>query len=171
MDLLIPVDSTDHALGPDNAPVTLVEYGDYECPHCGQAYPIIKRLKATLGDRLRVVYRHFPQNSVHPHASVAAQAAEAAHAQGKFWAMHDQLFEHQTDLADDLTAYAIRAGLEIYKFQADLSSERYARKVRSDYEGGVRNGVHKTPTIFLNGGGYSGPLEYEAILAAIQKLL
>jgi protein-disulfide isomerase len=169
MDLLIPVDATDHALGPEDAPVTLVEYGDYECPHCGQAYPIIKRLKETLGDGLRVIFRHFPQNSVHPHASVAAQAAEAAHAQGKFWAMHDQLFEHQKDLADDLTAYALRAGLEVYKFQADLSSERHAGKVRSDYEGGVRSGVKKTPTLFINGTRYDGPLKYEALLSAIRS--
>src|SRR5690349_20419393 len=102
--LLIPIEAQDHAHGPQDAPVTLLEYGDYECPHCLRAFPIIKRLRNELGDRLRVIFRHFPQNSIHPRASVAAQAAEAAAAQGKFWAMHDLLFENQDRLADlDLT--------------------------------------------------------------------
>jgi protein-disulfide isomerase len=165
-DLAIPVDSNDHALGPETAPVTLVEYGDYECPYCGRAFPIIKKLRETLGDQLRIVYRHFPQNSVHKHASVAAQAAEAAAAQGKFWQMHDQIFEHQADLADDFTPYAIRAGLELYR---DLSSERFARRVQADYEGGQRSGVKKTPTLFINDRRYAGPLEYEPLLDAIRQ--
>jgi protein-disulfide isomerase len=169
-DLLIPISSDDHSRGPDAAPVTLLEYGDYECPYCGRAYPILKQLRETLGDQLRVVYRHFPQNNVHPHASVAAQAAEAAAAQGKFWQMHDLLFEHQDELAD-VMKYAIKLQLELYRFEADLSSERFANRIRFDHEGGVRNGIHKTPTFFINGKVYTGPLEYEAMLREIKTVL
>jgi len=166
-DLLIPVGSDDHSRGPETAAVTLLEYGDYECPYCGRAFPILKQLRETLGDELRIVYRHFPQNNVHPHASVAAQAAEAAGAQGKFWPMHDLLFEHQDELAD-VMKYAIKLELELYRFEADLSSERFADKIRFDHEGGVRNGVRKTPTFFINGKLYNGPLEYEALLREIK---
>jgi protein-disulfide isomerase len=167
-DLMVPVDSSDHALGPEDASVTLVEYGDYECPYCGRAYPILKQLKEALGDRLRLVFRHFPQNSIHPRASVAAQAAEAAAAQGKFWAMHDLLFEHQDDLASiDLTQLALSAGLEPYRFEADLSSERFAKRVQKDHDDAVRNGLHKTPSIFINGVLYTGELEYKALRAAV----
>jgi protein-disulfide isomerase len=168
--LLIPVGEDDHLQGPANAAVTLLEYGDYECPHCGQAFPIIKQLQKTMGNRLRIAFRHFPQNSVHPHASVAAQAAEAAGAQGKFWAMHDMLFEHQDELAEiDFMQYALRIGLEPYKFEADLSSERFARKVEQDHEEGLKGGVKRTPTLFINGRHYAGPLEYEALRAAIEQ--
>src|SRR4030095_8380930 len=108
--LLIPIEAKDHAQGPEDAPVTLLEYGDYECPHCLKAFPIIQKLRAELGEKLRVIFRHFPQNSIHPRASVAAQAAEAAAAQGKFWVMHDLLFENQANLAElDLTQLALRA--------------------------------------------------------------
>jgi Na+:H+ antiporter, NhaA family len=168
-DLLTPPEAGDHVQGPEDAPVTLVEYGDYECPYCARAFPIIRRLRAEMPDKLRFVFRHFPLNSVHPHASVAAQAAEAAGAQGKFWDMHDLLFEHQEDLeASDLQRYAIRAGVEIYRFQADLSSERFARKVKRDYESGVASGVKGTPTLFVNGVKYAGPLEYDALADAIR---
>ncbi len=124
--LAVEVTKRDHALGPANAPITLVEYGDYECPDCGNAYPVIKRLIAEMGPRLRFVFRNFPLYSVHPHASVAAQAAEAAAAQGRFWEMHDLLYEHQKDLADiEMSKFALRVGLEIYRFDADLGSERF----------------------------------------------
>jgi protein-disulfide isomerase len=167
-DLVIPIDPRDHAQGPENAPVTLVEYGDYECPHCGKAFPIIKRLRETQKDRLRFIFRHFPQNNVHPHASVAAQAAEAAGAQKKFWVMHDMLFEHQEELAEvDMVQFALRAGLEVYQFEADLSSERFSGKVLRDYEGGVASGVKGTPTLFLNGWRYRGKLDYDEIQAAV----
>src|SRR6188508_427866 len=109
--LTMAVAKRDHAQGPADAPVTLLEYGDYECPYCGRAYPIVKEIQRRLGDRLRFVFRNFPLNSVHPHAGVAAQAAEAAAAQGKFWEMHDLLYEHQHDLADvDLQSLAIKVG-------------------------------------------------------------
>ena len=171
-DLLVPVGADDHAIGPDDAPITLVEYGDYECPYCGRAFPILKQLRETLADKFRLVFRHFPQNSVHPHASVAAQAAESAGAQGKFWAMHDLLFEHQDELAGtDLIQYALKLGLEVYRFEADLSSERYTAKIRSDYRDGLRNGVKKTPTLFINGKRYDGELNYDALLAKIKNLI
>jgi protein-disulfide isomerase len=164
-----PVTERDHALGRSDAPVTLVEYGDYECPYCGNAFPIVKRLLADLGPRLRFVFRNFPMNSVHPHASVAAQAAEAAAAQGKFWAMHDLLYEHQADLdVADIEKYALLIGLEIYRFEADLSSERFAGRVADDVRGGVRSGVNGTPTFFVNGLRYDGEKTYEALRAAIE---
>jgi protein-disulfide isomerase len=172
VELVDPVAPDDHAQGPPEAPVTLLEYGDYECPYCLRAFPLIKRLREELGDRLRFVFRHFPQNSVHPHASVAAQAAEAAGAQGKFWEMHDMLFEHQDELAEtDLGRYALKLGLEVYRFQSDLSSERFASKVRDDHESGVRSAVKKTPTLFINGQRYTEPLDYDALLAAVRALL
>jgi protein-disulfide isomerase len=168
--LAVPVSERDHAIGRPDAPVTLVEYGDYECPYCAAAHPIVKRLRATLGDRLRFVFRNFPLNSVHPHASVAAQAAEAAAAQGKFWPMHDVLYAHQATLADHgMDEFALRVGLEIYKFNADLSSERFAKRVREDFEGGQASGVTGTPTFFINGVRYAGEKEYDAMLAAMES--
>jgi protein-disulfide isomerase len=168
--LAVPVSERDHALGPADAPVTLVEFGDYECPYCRRADPVVKRIRQQLGDRLRFVFRNYPQNSVHPHASVAAQAAEAAAAQGKFWQMHDELYEHQDDLAEqEISSFALRAGLEIYKFQADLGSERFAERVLEDFLGGQQSGVKRTPTFFINGIRYDGELEYEPMLNAIER--
>jgi len=167
--LAVPVNERDHLRSNINAPLTLLEYGDYECPYCGRAFPIVNQLRAHFGDRLRFVFRHFPQNSVHPHAGVAAQAAEAAGAQGKFWEMHDLLFAHQDDLADaDLNHYALRLGLEIYRFQTDLASERYAQRVRDNYQSGADSGVTGTPTFFINGIRYRGPLEFESIKGALE---
>jgi protein-disulfide isomerase len=169
--LAVPVGEKDHAQGPADAPVTLLEYGDYECPHCLQAYPIVKRLQLELGSSLLTVFRHFPQNNIHPHASVAAQAAEAAGAQGKFWDMHSQLFEHQDELIGDATptTFALRIpGLEIYQFEADLSSQRFADRVRADYAGGVSSGVKRTPTFFINDVRYDGPISVEAMLTALR---
>jgi protein-disulfide isomerase len=121
-----------------------------------------------MGPRLRFVFRNFPQASVHPRASVAAQAAEAAAAQGKFWAMHDQLFEHQDELADtDLETFALRAGLEVYKFRSDLSSEQSAERVRQDYEGAIKSGVNKTPSLFINDVRYRGPMELDPLREAL----
>jgi protein-disulfide isomerase len=167
--LAVPVSERDHVRGGKDAAVTLVEYGDYECPYCGRAYPIIKRLREEMGERLRFVFRNFPLNTIHAHASVAAQAAEAAGAQGKFWEMHDVLYEHQDELAEgDMVRYALRAGVEIYKFEADLASEHFARRVKEDFLGGVRSGVNKTPTLFLNGRRYEGELEYGTLKEAIE---
>ena len=166
--LAVPVSERDHTLGPPDAPVTLVEYGDYECPYCGRAYPIVKELQQRMGERLRFVFRNFPLNTLHEHAGVAAQAAEAAAGQGKFWEMHDILYEHQDDLAD-VQQYALKIGLEIYQFEADLSGEKYAKRVRDDFRGGVRSGVNGTPTFFINGVRYNGEHTYDAMLAALEN--
>jgi len=167
--LAIPVNDRDHAQGPADAPITLVEYGDYECPYCGKAYPVVKELQKRLGDRLRFVFRNFPLNTIHEHAGVAAQAAEAAGAQGKFWEMHDVLYEHQDDLADaDLHQYALKVALEIYQFDADLSGEKFAKRVRDDFRGGVRSGVNGTPTFFINGARYNGEHTTQAMLLALE---
>jgi protein-disulfide isomerase len=166
--LHVPVSDKDHAQGPPDAPVTLVEYGDYECPYCGRAYPVVKQLQQAMGDRLRFVFRNFPLNTLHEHAGVAAQAAEAAAAQGKFWEMHDLLYENQDDLAD-VEQYALSLGLEIYQFNSDLSGEKYSKKVRDDFRGGVRSGVNGTPTFFINGVRYDGEHTYEAMLPALEN--
>ena len=162
------VTELDHALGAADAPITVVEYGDYECPDCGNAYPVIKRLISEMGQELRFVFRNFPLYNIHPHASVAAQAAEAAAAQGKFWEMHDLLYEHQKELADiEMSKFALRIGLEIYRFDADLASERFSKRVTADYESGVRSGVTGTPTFFVNGVRYVGEKDYETLKAAL----
>ena len=168
--LAVPVNDKDHAQGPADAPVTLVEYGDYECPYCGNAYPIIKRIQAEMGPRLRFVFRNFPLNTIHAHAGIAAQAAEAAAAQGKFWEMHDLLYEHQQDLADaDMVRYALKLGLEVYRFESDLSGEVFAKRVSDDFRGGVRSGVNGTPTFFINGARYDGPHDYDSLRAALDQ--
>jgi protein-disulfide isomerase len=170
--LAVPVTDRDHALGPPDAPVTLVEYGDYECPDCGNAYPEIKRLVAECGERLRFVFRNYPLYSIHPHAGVAAMAAEAAAAQDKFWEMHDVLYENQRELADiDMSSLALRAGVEIYRFEADLASERFGRRVAEDFESGQASGVTGTPTFFINGVRYVGDKDYASLRAAIQSVI
>ena len=117
-----PVNAQDHVAGPDDAPVTLVEYGDFECPYCGMAHPIVKKIQRELGNQLRFVFRHFPLAEAHPHARIAAQAAEAAGVQGKFWEMHDTLFEHQQALdVEDLVGYAKALGLDTTRFARTLS--------------------------------------------------
>jgi len=167
-----PVSERDHALGPENAPITIVEYGDYECPDCLNAVPIIDEVRRALGDRLRFVFRHFPQNSIHPHASAAAEAAEAAADQGKFWEMHQALFKHQKELAEiDLGHLALTAGLEIYKFETSRGRDRHHQRVRADYQSGVLSGVRKTPTLFINGRKYTGAIEAKAIVAACLAVL
>jgi protein-disulfide isomerase len=167
-----PVGERDHTLGRADAPVTLVEYGDYECPDCLNAEPIVSTLRQRLGDKLRVVFRHFPRSTIHPHASAAAAAAEAAGMQGKFWVMHKALFDHQKELADlDLTHLALKAGLEVYKFQAALESSVVARRVSHDYDNALRHGLNATPTFFINGVRYRGKAEVEPMLAAIEKAM
>jgi protein-disulfide isomerase len=170
--LSLPVNEKDHALGPPDAPVTLVEYGDYECPDCLNAFPIIKRLINDFGPRLRFVFRNFPLSNVHPHASVAAQAAEAAAAQGKFWEMHDLLYENQKDLADiEMTRLALRLELEPYRFDADLAAERFTKRVAADYASGVASGVTGTPTFFINGQRHTGAKDYDSLKRAIEAAI
>jgi diadenylate cyclase len=164
-----PVGDQDHALGPATAPVTLVEYGDYECPYCGRMHPVVRELRERLGDRLRFVFRHFPLDSVHPHARRAAEAAETAAAQGRFWEMHDLLYENRENLDDEsLGRYADELGLDVARFEDDLSERRHAPRVREDRFGGERSGVEGTPTFFVNGMRYEGSLELQALLAAVE---
>ena len=156
--LAVAVSERDHALGPSGAPVTLVEYGDFECPFCGMAYPDIKEIRGRLGDHIRFVYRHFPRPE-HPHARHAAEAAECAAAQSEhqFWAMHDALFEHQQALDDEhLVQYATNIGLDVPRFSQDLNHHTYHERVQQDLQGAVRSDVHGTPTLFINGERYQG---------------
>jgi protein-disulfide isomerase len=167
--LVLPVGPRDHAQGPATAAVTLVEYGDYECPHCGRAYPIVKAVKERLGKRLRFVFRNFPLGEMHPHAEEAAESAEAAAAQGKFWEMHDALFENQEALETaDLLAYAEELGLDAGRVARELEAETQAPRVREDFLSGVRSGVNGTPTFFLNGARFDGSWDEESLLAAIE---
>jgi protein-disulfide isomerase len=169
--LTVPVaEDRDHIQGPADAEVTLVEYGDFECPYCGGAYPIIKEVQARMGDRLRFVFRNFPISTSHPHAEQAAEAAEAAAGQGRFWQMHDLLFENQRRLRDqDLRAYAEQAGLDLQQFDTELAEHVHAARVREDFMSGVRSGVNGTPTFFINGVRHDGSYEVEALLAALDR--
>ena len=147
----------DHSAGPENAGVTLVEYGDFECPHCGRAYPLVKAIQGELGDTLRFVFRNFPLTQGHPHAEHAAQAAESAAAQQRYWEMHDKLFENQDALEDaDLAGYAEEIGIDAARLSRELASGTYAARVRTDFMGGVRSGVNGTPTFFVNGERFDG---------------
>src|SRR5713226_440381 len=141
--MTVPVSTDrDHIQGPDAAPVTLVEYGDYECPYCGAAYPVLKEIQAQMGDRLRFVFRNFPITTSHPHAELAAEAAEAAAGQGKFWQMHDLLYENQNHLLlRDLLGYAGKLGLEVERFDKELAENVHAARVHEDFLSGVRSGV------------------------------
>jgi formate-nitrite transporter family protein len=154
------VNADDHVVGADDAPVTLVEYGDFECEFCGRAYPILNSIRRSLGARLRFVYRHFPLREAHPHAEHAAETAEAAASMGgttAFWAMHDALFTHQEALEDDdLLRYAAEIGLDARDVDEALSAETFRPRVRADFRSGVRSGVNGTPTFFINGERYDG---------------
>jgi len=168
--LTLPVSERDHAQGPADAPVTLVEYGDYECPHCGRAYPIIKQVRRRLGARLRFVFRNFPLRESHAHAEHAAEAAEAAGAQGKFWEMHDRLFERQFALDDDyLVEYAADLGLDAARVARELAAGTHAPRVREDFRSGVTSGVNGTPTFFINGLRHDAPWEVEPLVAALER--
>jgi len=168
--LTLPVsEERDHIQGPSNAPVTLLEYGDYQCPYCGAAYPIIKQVQARMGDRLRFVFRNFPITTSHPHAEQAAEAAEAAAAQGKFWEMHDYLYEHQNRLRDrDLSSYAEHLGLDVERFDQELAGHVHAPRVREDFMSGVRSGVNGTPTFYINGARHDVSYELDVLLAAVE---
>jgi protein-disulfide isomerase len=147
-----PVGDQDHVAGGPEAPVTLVEYGDYECPNCGIAYPIIKTVRRELGSRLRFVFRNLPLAAMHPHARQAAQVAEAAAAQGKFWAMHDMLFEHQSALEEaDLMRYAELLELDTERIARELQAMTYAKRVSDHFRSGILSGANGSPTFFVNG--------------------
>ena len=168
--LALPVGERDHVQGPATAPVTLVEYGDYECPYCQAAVPIVQELQRLLGDQLRFVYRHFPLTNVHPHSQHAAEAAEAAGAQGRFWEMHTSLVEHQQALGDDhLVQYAAELDLDTAQFRRELVAHVYAGHVREDFQSGLDSGVHATPNFYLGDVRYDGPVGVRQLLAAIRQ--
>src|ERR687893_173577 len=169
-DGLEPVGTRDHARGPMDAPVTLVKYGDYECPYCGEAHPVLKELQERVGEQVRFVFRHFPLDSVHPRARRAAQAAEAAASQGRFWEMHDLLYERQDELGEeDLTRHAAELGLDLRRFEEDLANDHYAWRIEEDRLGGNRAGVRGTPAFFVNGVRYTGPIDLDGLLAAVEE--
>jgi protein-disulfide isomerase len=166
--LVLPIGGRDHILGPPDAAATLVEYGDYQCPYCGQAYHILKAVHHRMGRRLRFAFRHFPLAEIHPFAPGAAEAAEAAGAQGKFWEMHALLFENQPALdGPDLLRYATHLGLELPRFVRELNDHTYEPRVREDFMTGVRSGVNGTPTFFVNGLRHDGPWDADTLIEAL----
>lgn len=169
--LKVPVTANDHAEGPDNAAVTLVEYGDYECPHCGRAYPIVKQVQKHFGKQLRFVFRNFPLTEMHPNAEGAAETAEFAGAQDKFWEMHDLLFENQRRLGGDLfRSLADRLKLSAAALADALEQGTFEDRVRSDFRSGIRSGVNGTPTFFINGHRHDAPFDFDDLVSAIQRV-
>ncbi|HEV3217795.1 MAG TPA: thioredoxin domain-containing protein [Vicinamibacterales bacterium] len=167
-----PVGARDHAQGPASAPLTLVEYGDFECPHCGRAHPVVKGVQKHFGARLRFVFRNFPMATIHPHAERAAEAAEAAASHGRFWEMHDTLFEHQGALDDrHLETYAEAIGLDRERFLRELRDGAHAGRVREDFLGGIRSGVNGTPTFFINGRRHDASWDAATLTAALEAEL
>lgn len=172
MALAYPVSDQDHVWGSPEAVIELVEYGDFQCPHCGRAYPILKELKETMKDSVKFVFRNFPLSKIHPQAKSAAVAAEAAGLQKKFWEMHDQLFEHQAQLNNNaLLDYASRIEVDKDKFSHDLLDDGLQQKVDSDFMGGLRSGVNGTPTFFINGERYEGNWEGNNLQQFLQAKL
>jgi len=167
--LRVPVSSNDHTQGDTNAPITLVEYGDFQCPHCAIAHGIVKRLQEQFGDRLRYVFRNFPLTEIHPMAEPAAEAAEFAAANGKYWQMHDSIFEHQRRLSPELLVeIAIRLQLDTDEMATAMDVQRYLDLITRDVEGGERAGVHGTPTFFINGRQHQGPWQFEDLARAME---
>jgi protein-disulfide isomerase len=150
--------------------VTLLEYGDYQCPYCGAAHAFVETVRMRVGDAMRFVFRNFPLTAIHPRAERAAEAAEAAGAQGQFWAMHDMLFENQEALEDeDLLLYAAEVGIDTSRFARELASALYASRVREDFLSGLESGVKGTPTFFINNTRYVGPYDADSLTAAISR--
>jgi protein-disulfide isomerase len=156
--LKVPVSAQDHSQGEPDAPVTLVEYGDYQCPHCARAYPILKLVQRRLGRTMNLVFRNFPLTEIHPYAEPAAEAAEAADTQGSFWEMHDTIYEHQAEGLSPrhLERYASAIGLDAAALMRDMEAHVHLPRIRGDFMGGVRSGVNGTPTFFINGVRYDG---------------
>ena len=166
------VSSNDHMQGKATASIELVEYGDYQCPHCGHAYPIVKRIQKKMGGSLQFVFRNFPLAESHPNAVHAAIASEAAGLQHKFWEMHDHLFEYQSRLDDEsLVKYAARLTLDVEQFEDDFARPELMQKVDADFESGVRSGVNGTPSFFINGEKYNGSWDEETLLSYLQAML
>ncbi len=170
--LTVPVGAADHVMGALHAPITIVEYGDFECPNCKQAAPVVKLLLERFAGRLRLVFRHFPLEEVHPHALHAALASEAAAAQGKFWPMHDLLFENQNHLKlPQLRGYAEKLEIDMTRYAADMDGQAYLQRVREHIESGTLSGVRATPTFFLNGSLLDVSYGLQSLKSAVEKLL
>ncbi len=170
--LKVPVTPNDHIQGDKSAPVIVVEYGDYECPYCGYAYAIVKKVQKHFGEKLGFVFRNFPLTTAHPHAELAAETAEFAADHKKFWEMHDLLYENQTDLNLALMLELTKnLGLPISQLEEAFESRKYETKIRNDFLGGVRSGVNGTPTIFINGQRHNGSFEFEDLVTAIDQAL
>lgn len=168
--LVAPLTERDHLQGPPNAPVTLVEYADYECPYCGEADAIVKEIQERLGDQLCFAFRNFPLTGTHPHAEHAAEAAEAAGGQNRFWEMHDLLFENQDALGDEaLLEYAAEAGLDISRWLHDMEAGTYLVRVQEDLKSGTRSGVDGTPAFFINGVRHDGGYDLDSLLGALAE--
>jgi protein-disulfide isomerase len=169
--LISPVRKQDHIRGPEDARVTLVEYGDFECPHCGRAHGVLHRIQQEMGPQLRLVFRHFPITSIHPHAEAAALAAEAADAQGKFWEMHDVIFENQEALEnEDLLRYAEALSLDQAKFAESLRIREFLPRIQGNVMSGVRSGVNGTPTFFIDGVRHDGSPDYPELSQALRQV-
>ena len=167
--LVIPVSERDHRQGPDTAAITLVQYGDYECPYTRRSTWVVQAIQQVLGEQLRFVYRNFPLIEIHSHALHAALAAEAAAVQGKFWELHDYIFHHQHTLEDaDLAGFAEAVGLDVQRYVRDMTGKATLVRIEEDVESGERSGVQGTPTFFINEILYRGSWEHEALLAALQ---
>jgi protein-disulfide isomerase len=172
MSLRVPVSDQDHIQGSSDAKCTLVEYGDYECPHCGHAYPIVKRVQKHFGKKLRFVFRNFPLAEMHPHAESAAETAEFAGANGKFWEMHDALFENQEQLGGSLyLRLAQQMDLPPQDLRAAVEKREFLPRVKNDFTGGVRSGVNGTPTFFIDGKRQDASFEYQDLVEAIDAAL
>ena len=168
--LKVPVTAEDHIQGDPKAPIILVEYGDYECPHCGHAYPIVKRVRNHFGKRLAFAFRNFPLSEMHPNAEAAAETAEFAGAHKRFWEMHDGIFENQQSLGEPLfLELAEKLKLPTTDLEAALEAGEYAPKVKSDFLGGVRSGVNGTPTFFINGERHDGRFQFEDLVEGIEE--
>jgi protein-disulfide isomerase len=169
--LRVPVTAGDHIRGDPHAPATLVEYGDYECPHCGLAHLVVEQVRQHFGARLRFVFRNFPLTEIHPNAEIAAETAEFAARHGRFWEMHDGIYENQVRLGMPLLiALARSLDLSERDLRDALEREVYAPKVRSDFLGGVRCGVNGTPTFFIGDQRHDGPIDFETLVLAISAL-
>ncbi|HET6993946.1 MAG TPA: DsbA family protein [Chitinophagaceae bacterium] len=173
MTQLIPaVNSNDHQYGNSSAALELVEYGDYECPYCGRAYPIVKSIQEELGPDLKFVFRNFPLSKIHQHAFSAAVAAEAAGLQEKFWEMHDFIFENQKTLEiENILGLADAIGLNLELFKIDIQQKNLIDKVEKDFESGLRSGVNRTPSFFINGEKYEGTWERNEFLQYLRGQL
>lgn len=170
--LVIPVDNErDHIEGPVNAALTLVEYGDYQCPYCGAAYPEVQKVQKELGAKLRFVFRNFPLTNIHEFAMNAAETAEAASSQGKFWPLHDFLYEHQATLGDQSVAlaYAEKLGLDTQRFEREIAQHVNQKRIRNDFMGGVKSGVNGTPTFYVNGTRHDGDAIAKALVDALNR--